>query len=56
MFMSSVSDVSILRVSGFSLAHKNRHFDPFLFLMTPKIIQRGDRYDPQNSKIFLFHK
>ena len=40
--------------AGFSLEHKNVHFDPFLPQMTPKTVHRGDSDVPQNSQMFLF--
>ena len=39
----------IFRYSGFSLAHKNVHFDPSWSPMAPKIIQKGDNDDQKNS-------
>ena len=42
--------------AGFSLEHKNVHFDPFLPQMTPKTVHRGDSESdvPQNSQMLLF--
>ena len=44
--------------AGFSLEHKNVHFDPFLPQMTPKTVHRGagrgDSVFHQNSQMFLF--
>ena len=42
--------------AGFSLAHKDVHFDPFLPQMTPKTVQRGDSDVPRNSQMFLFQE
>ena len=39
---------------GFSLAHKNVHFDPSWSPLTPNIIQKGDNDVAQNSQIELF--
>ena len=39
--------------TGFSLVHKNVHFDPFSPSVTPKTVQRGDNDVPQNSQVFL---
>ena len=41
-------------LAGFSLVHKNVHFDPFLPPMTPKTVHRGDNDVPQSSQIFMF--
>ena len=40
--------------AGFSLAHKDVHFDPFLPQMTPKTVHRGDCDVPQNSQMSLY--
>ena len=51
--------IHISSSSGFSLAHKNVHFDPFWSLMTPKTVQGdggGRNVVSQNSQILLFLK
>ena len=46
----------LIASAGFSLVHKNVHFDPFLPQMTPKIGHRGDSDVPKIHKCLCFQK
>ena len=46
--------MKVVTVSGFSLVHKNVHFDPFWSLMNPDTVHKRDSDVPRNSPVFLF--